>query len=209
MKIKSILITLLISLTFGFLLGTVAGIVIGVKITKTKPSNEKEVITSTIVLERMKDRAFLITRSLISEQETTITIDQGSAWSNFWWGHEVTASGLIQVDIGVDFSKIKEEDIRIDEQNKIIYINVPQAEVYDSSPKSDLEVKTKSGILKKLLKSDSNEDFNLALEALTNQAKVAAEKDESLLKESQELALDTIQVFFNDTGYTVKIMPSE
>jgi len=79
--------------------------------------------------------------------------------------------------------------------------------VYDASPKSDLEVKTKSGILKKLLQSDNNEDFNLALEALTVQAKEAAEKDEKLMSESQEMAIDTIQVFFNDTVYKVQIMP--
>ena len=99
MKFKNIFLTLIFSLTLGFLAGIIIGLIIGVKITKDT-GGEIQKVSTTVVLERLKDQAFLVTRIVITDEETTINIDQGSEWSNFWWGHEITAEGLVQVDVG-------------------------------------------------------------------------------------------------------------
>lgn len=210
MKTKALITTSLVTIIFGFLAGSIIGIIIGVKIAKPDATPPKtEVITSRIVLERIKDQAFLITRTLISDQQTVIEIDQGSAWSNFWWGHEITAQGSMQVDLGVDLSKLTESDIEINDEDKVIYIKLPKSEVFDASLKGDIKVETSSGILKSLLASDSNQDYNLALEKLTEQARDAALNDKEMLDEAEESALSTIEILINETGYIVKEKPAE
>ncbi|MFC1780183.1 DUF4230 domain-containing protein [Patescibacteria group bacterium] len=202
MKIKQLFLTVIISSLIGFLAGITFGLIVGVKITNS--STEKEVVSSTVILDKIKDQAFLVTRTVVTEQEAVISIDQGSAWSNFWWGHEITADGLMQVDVGVDLANLTTDDITVDDDNKIISINLPKAEVYNSSLEGDIEVTTQSGILKKLLATDDNEDYNLAFDELSLQAEAAVEEDEELLNEAQVSALSTLQVLLSDTGYTVK-----
>jgi hypothetical protein len=203
MKTRQILLTLIIALTFGFLVGTITGLIIGVKISKKSPDTEMETISATVVLDKIQDQAFLVTRTIITDQEIQIEIDQGSAWSNFWWGHEITAEGVVQIDVGLDLSRLSEEDIEVDNETKTIIIDLPSAEVYDSSLKGDIDVSTKSGILKKLLATDNNEDYNLAMAELTSQAEEAVAQDEELLEEAQSSALSTLQVILKDTGYTL------
>ncbi|MBN2015704.1 DUF4230 domain-containing protein [Candidatus Dojkabacteria bacterium] len=204
MKIKQFFLTTIISFLFGFLIGVSAGLVIGIKV--TKQSTERQLVSSTVVLDKIKDQSFLVTRTIVTEQSTTINIDQGSAWSNFWWGHEITAEGLMQVDIGVDLGTITEGDIRINNENKVIEINLPDAEIYNTSLEGSIDVSTKSGILKKLFASDDNEDYNLAMSELAKQAEDSINSNEELLSEAKASALSTLQAIFKDTGYSVKIL---
>jgi hypothetical protein len=201
MKIKNFFLTALICSLIGFLLGTVAGLIIGIKV--IRPSGEKEVVSSTVVLDRLQEQSFLVTRSVLTDQEVEIEIDQGSAWSNFWWGHEITAKALIQTDLGVDLSKLTEEDIIVDKSNKEITLNLPDAEIYNISLNSDIEVSTKSGLLKYIFDSDDNEDYNLALDELSTQTEEAIGQDTKLLAEAQSSALSTLQVLLKDTDYEV------
>jgi hypothetical protein len=202
MKIKQLFLTVIISSLIGFLAGITFGLIIGVKITNT--SNEKEIVSSTVILDKIKDQAFLVTRTVITDQEAVISIDQGSTWSNFWWGHKITAEGLMQVDVGVDLANLTTDDIVVNDDDKTISINLPEAEIYNSSLESDIEVTTQSGILKKLLATDDNEDYNLALNELSDQAKEAIGQDEELMNEARSSALSTLQAILYDTGYTVK-----
>lgn len=206
MKTKQILLTFLIALTFGFLAGTIAGLIIGIKISKRSQDSQKEIVSSTVILEKIQDQAFLVTRTIITDQEVKMEIDQGSAWSNFWWGHKIKAEGTVQVDVGIDLSSLREEDIEVDNEGKTIKINLPSAEVYDSSLEGEIDVTTKSGVLYKLLSTDTNEDYNLAMERLTSQAEEAVNQNEDLLQEAQSSALSTLQVILKDTGYTIEAM---
>jgi hypothetical protein len=204
MKIKqTFILTSVVAIT-SLLLGVIIGLVIGIKV-NSKQNNKVEKITSTTVLTRINDQAFLVSKSIISDQTVQIKVDQGSSWSNFWWGHEITAEAYIQVDLGTDFSKITESDIQIDDQNKTIKIKLPESQVYNSSLKSDIQVSTKSGILKKLFASDTNQDYNLALSELTKQAESAVKQDNDLLKDAKNASLNTLQAIFKDTGYTISV----
>lgn len=207
MKIKEFFLTAMISALIGLLAGITIGIIVGIRIEKNE-NEEQEVITSTVVLDRIKDQSFLVTRTVVTDQKATIKIDQGSDWSNFWWGHEITAEGLMQVDVGVDLTKIGENDIIVNNSAKTISIKLPESEIYDSSLKGEIQVTTKSGILKKLLASDNNEDYNLALSELTKSAKESIEGNSELLEEAQMSALSTLEVILKDTDYKVKLVES-
>ena len=202
MKIKqTFILTFVVAIT-SLLLGVIIGLVIGIKV-NSKQNNKIEKITSTTVLTRINDQAFLVSKSIISNQTVQIKVDQGSSWSNFWWGHEVIAEGLIQVDVGTDFSKIEDRDIQIDNSSKTILIKFPDPQVYNSSLKSDIKVSTKSGILKKLFASDTNQDYNLALSELTKQAENGIKQDTNLMNDAKTASLNTLQAIFKDTGYTI------
>jgi hypothetical protein len=202
MKTKQIILLSLILTSIGFLLGSIVGIIIGVRISQTT-SEEKEVIEMITVLEKIQVQSFLVTRTIITNEDTTITIDQGSAWSNLWWGHEITAEARVQVDVGVDLSQISESDITLDNKAKTITIKLPEAQIYDASITGPIDVSTKSGIFKTLFASDTNEDYNLAMSQLTTQSQNAIEQDEQLLDEAKTEALETLRAIFQDTGYTI------
>lgn len=193
---KKIIITFIIS----FLIGTLFGVFLGVSFTQ---DNRKEVIETTTVLERIKGRSFLVTRSVIVNQKVNINIDQGSAWSNFWWGHEIIATGLIQVDLGVDLSKLDEENIIVNQTTKTIKLDLPEAEIYSSQLQGNINVETKSGILKRILKNDKDEDYNLALNELSQQSEDDIKENNELFEEVQLSTINALQGIFQDTGYTV------
>jgi len=202
MKTKQFFLTITISIIIGFLAGNIFGLIIGLKI--NQHNGNQTTIETTLVLERLKEQSFLVTRSVITDEEVTINIDQGSAWSNFWWGHEITANGQIQTDIGIDLDKIESSDIQVNDTDKEIIISFPEPVVYNSSLKGDIEVTTQSGILKKLLASDANEDYNLALNELSSQAENTILNNQDLFDESTLETIEILQYIFNDTGYTIK-----
>lgn len=206
-NIKQTFVITTITFLFGILLGIILGIIIGVNV--NKPKNKTEVITSQTVLEKIKDQAFLITHTIISDQETNIEIDNGSNWSNFWWGHEITAKATMQTDIGIDLSEIREEDITINNEDKIVYLNIPEAEIHNISLKGDIEVSTKSGILKKLLASNDNEDYNLALDRLEEDTEEAILSENELFEQSADSTIKTLQIIFADTDYKVELATTE
>ncbi|MDD3647811.1 MAG: DUF4230 domain-containing protein [Candidatus Dojkabacteria bacterium] len=201
MKIKQFFITTFISVFIGFLIGTVFGLVLGVKV--IRDDSPKELISSTVVVDKIKDQSFLITRTLVTDQKVDIEIDYDSPWSQFFWGHKVSAEGVMQVDVGVNLTDITENDIEITNDDKTIKINLPDAEVYDTSLSGPIEVSTKSGVFKKLFDTDDNADYNLALSELKAQAESSVTGDEEFLKEAKSSALSTLQAIFKDTGYIV------
>ncbi len=197
-----------ITLLVGLILGLGSGILIGAKIANRPiqiDQGEKTEVTSQSVIEKIKDQSFLITRSVISEQTVEINIDQGSAWSNFWWGHKISAKAYMQVDVGIDLSEVDEEDIQVNDETKVIIINLPEAEIHKTSLEGDITVSTKSGILKKLFKSSSNEDYNLALSQLEERAEEAVMENDDLLDEAESSALSTLQLLLNETGYNIRL----
>lgn len=205
MKNKKLISIIIIISLISFILGTSFGTLITSKFL-INSDNNKEIISSTVILNKVKDQSFLITRTVITDEKSTIFIDQGSDWSNFWWSHEITAEALMQIDIGVDFTKIEEKDISIDNNKKEIRINLPLSEIYNISLEGDIEVATKSGILKKLLASDDNEDYNLALSELNKKAEYSVVNNEEIIKEAQLSALSYLQIILKDTGYSITVL---
>lgn len=171
-----------------------------------EPVEPEQKITNEIILEKITNEAFVVTKTIFLDQETEIVIDQGSAWSNFWWGQKISAEAIIRVDLGVDFSKLSEENIQIDEVNKVISIILPVPEILDASLNGDIEVVTQNGVLKQLLKNNPNEDFNLALEKLLEDAKRIVGEDEDLNKEAKEDSIKILQLVLKDLGYEIEVV---
>ncbi|MBN2101172.1 DUF4230 domain-containing protein [Candidatus Dojkabacteria bacterium] len=201
--IKSLVITLVVSGLLGMMAGIILGFVICNWSRNSEESGEKTEVTRTTVLEKLQDQAFLVTRTVIADQDVEINVDQGSAWSNFWWGHEIVAASKMQVDIGVDLLEVEKDDISVDESKKEIKIDLPNAEIYNTSVASKIEIETKSGVLKKILDNDKEEDFNLALDSLSQAAEDSVSGDVKLMNDAEDAAVKILQAIFKDTGYKV------
>lgn len=204
-KIKPLHLVAVICVTALLLL---CGFVLGGIVSRnhTPAENErKEVITSQIIVDKINEEAFVVSKTIFLDQKATINIDQGSAWSNFWWGQSIEAEALMRVDLGVDYSKLTENDISIDSVNKVISINLPEAEILDTSLSGEIQVISKSGVLKFLLANDPNQDFNLALQELTTQANSVVSQDSELFEAARTDSAKILQLALSDLGYKIEV----
>lgn len=186
---------IIVALLFGLLLG---GFVVFFYQKSVEP-----IITERLVLERISEQYFTVTKSLFLDEDINLTFDQGSNWSNFLWGKTVRAEGLVRVDIGVDMSKIKEEDIGIDRLHKRITINVPEAEILDASIFGNLKFDTEEGVLQKILIDSQNEDYNNAVDKLVDAAKEEALADDANYNDAKAKSLKLLYLIMDNFGYEV------
>ena len=166
-------------------------------------SQTVQTVNSIAILNKIENEAFVITKTVYLNQESTIKVDQGSDWSNFWWGQTITAKALMKVNVGVDFKKIKETDIVINNITKTIDIKLPSAEVLDVGLGGDISVNSQSGILKLIFDNNTNSDYNKALNQLKTDATAAAVADTQMFTDAKADSIKIIQVVLKDTGYTI------
>lgn len=198
-KLKNILIIVLIVVAVG-----ISMFLAGQAFQRSSERQMREqTITAQTIVNRIQEQAFLVTKTVYIDQQSEIVIDRGSDWSNFWWGQTITAEGLIRTDVGVDLSKLTSENVKVDHEQKTITIQLPAAEILDSSLSGEIEVVTKSGILKKLLLNDTNADYNLALSQLTTDAMTAVNADETLFVEARNTTINMLELLLAETGYEV------
>lgn len=182
------------------LVGLVIGLIIGWFI--YAPKNEiTKVITSQTILERVAQKGFLVTRSVLVNQKAETKIDQGSDWSNFWWGYEVSAEALMKADVGVDLAALEERDIVISSTEKTICVVYPQAEISSISLEGTIQVQTKTGLLKRILDNNTERDYNLALTQLKEQTSKAVISNNELLSQARNGADVALGFLLDSTGY--------
>lgn len=205
-KRKFLNINPLFMLFIFFILGFVFGLMTFYLISLRSQDEEPQfILTRDTVVERVSEQGFLVTRVAVVDEQVTINVDEGSAWSNFWWGHEVDAQSRMQVDIGVDLSEIDADNVNVDEEEKTITIDIPDAEIYNISLQDEITVSTKSGVLKKIFDSDDNEDYNLALSELEESTKESILLDEELFNDAEVDVADVLSSLFVGTGYEVNV----
>jgi len=129
-----------------FIIG-IAGFILGFYLSNT---NKTITVTAEEILERISDKYFVVTKSLLLDEETQIDIDQGSGWSNLLWGQKITANAKINIDVGVDLTQLTKEDIDINNFTKTISMNLPHATILNSNVIGKFNIKSKDGILKKI-----------------------------------------------------------
>jgi hypothetical protein len=187
------------------ILVTIAGSFVGGIFWQKNMSEVKTTtVDSVVILDKIESEAYLLTKSVYINQESTIKVDQGSDWSNFWWGQTITAEGLMKVNVGLDFKKIKAEDILVDQISKVITIKAGPAEVISVSIDGNIKVKNEAGILKLIFDNDTNEDYNTALEKLTEESKAAVEANKDIMSDARNDSLKILKLILKDTGYDVK-----
>jgi hypothetical protein len=160
-----------------------------------------------VILDRITNQAILLTKSVYLDQKTQITVDQGSDWSNFWWGQTINADALIKVNVGIDLQKLSVADISVDNYNKMISISLPDAQVLDALPEGNITVTSQSGVLKYLLANDPNGDYNKALQQLELDATNVVKQKPDILTSARTDSITILQTLLKDTGYAVEIRP--
>lgn len=161
-------------------------------------------VNSTVILEKIKNNYFVVTKTVFTNQDTTIDIGENSNWNNLLWGHSIKAEGTMRVDVGVDMNKLAETDIKIDKVNMKVIINLPNAEILNTSLFGDMEIETKSGILKQLFENDKSADFNLALEQLKNKAEGAIDENPVIYEEARMDSIRLVSLIVSNLGYQVE-----
>lgn len=164
-------------------------------------------VTSQVILDRITNTAILLTKSVYLDQKTQIKIDQGSDWSNFWWGQTIDAQALMKVNVGIDLNELTVGDISVDNINKSIAITLPQAQVLDAVPVGNIAVTSQSGILKYLLANDPNGDYNRAWQQLRTDAITAVQQKPEVLTAAREDSVTILKTLLKDTGYAVEVKP--
>lgn len=162
-------------------------------------------VTSRQVLEKISDRYFVVTKTVFIDQSTTITVDEGSTWSNFWWGQTIEAQALIRLDIGVDLTNLSEGDIVVNREDGVITLRVPAPSVLDASLSGDIDVQNSQGVLKKLLDSDTNADYNVALDTLIEEATKTVEEDTTLFEDAKGDSVRVLELIVDDLGYNIVV----
>jgi hypothetical protein len=163
------------------------------------------VVTNQIVVERITDQYFLVTKTLFLSQSSEIVIKENSNWSDVLWKKSIIAEGMIRVDVGVDISKLETGDIEIDNEKKIVRVNMPAAEVLDASMYGDLAVETESGLFTSIqdLFKEGTDDYNLAVNTLVESATQYVESDSQLKNDAQKDSVKIVELILQDTGYTI------
>jgi len=161
-------------------------------------------VDSLIILDKIENEAYVITKTVFINQESKITVDQGSDWSNFWWGQTITAQGLMKINVGVDFSKLKSEDIVVDNDNKVITIKMGNAKVLSTSIDGPIKVESVNGLLKQIFDNNTNKDYNTALAQLTQDSTKAVENNTQVMEDARTDSAKLLRLVVRDTGYDVK-----
>lgn len=188
--------------TLGFAgLGITAVIIAGMIAFRDKGGVE---VTSRTVLDRVSNAYFVVTRTVIVDQESQIEVDRGSSWSNLLWGQTITTEAPVRVDVGVDLTGLTEEDIKVNRVARTITIDLPEASVLDASLAGPIEVSNRQGILKRLLDNDPTADHNLASSLLVTEARSAVANDEELSREAREDAIRLLSIIVEGMDYALE-----
>lgn len=188
--------------TFGFAaLGLAVLIGVGAFVFR---GGEKVEVTSRTVLDRISDAYFVVTKTVILDQSSEITVDRGSSWSNLLWGQTIEARADVRLDIGVDLSGLTEEDIEVNRLAKTVTVTLPEAVILDASIAGPIDVSNRQGILKRLLDNDPTGDHNLASAQLVSDARAAIAERPELTDEAREDAAKILKLVIDDLGYTLR-----
>lgn len=149
------------------LLGT--GVFLGYKVFSPTATSTSQVNATSIVT-MLKQEGFLVTQTYILNQQVSINKDSGSAFKDFFWGQDITASGNMKVGSGVDLNKILANDITV--SDRLITLKLPTVETHSIELIGEITLANKQGILKRIF--DNNNGFNEAYQALQGVAGTAA-----------------------------------
>lgn len=141
-----------------------------------RSGNTQKTITDQTILTALRERGFLVTETIVSTVATNIKTDQASIWKRLFWGQEIQASAVAEVNLGVDLEKMSGTDIKISSDK--ITVEIPGAEIFNSRLVGEISVINTQGILKRVLQNDDG--YNQAMAELIKQAESAATSTEMM-----------------------------
>lgn len=187
----------------SLLLVGIFGLLLGRYIFPDTRNKGQEVVTSRSIVQSISSQGFLVTQVIIAEHKVTHTVDKGSDWSNFWWGHRIVARATTATSVGIDLGKIDESMVKVDVSNRTVCFNYPAPSIQATSLNSEIEVETTSGLLKKIFASSANNDYNLALSLLKTDSEKTVASIASLNADVYKQADKTIGFMISKTAYSV------
>lgn len=166
-----------------------------------KESSEVQV-TNEVILDRITEKYFLVTKSAYLEEEVRITVEENSDWSDLLWKDVITTSGLVRVDLGCDLSNLTAKDITIDNSKKTVTITMPEASILNSSIEGDINVKSERGLVTSLnqLFEPEAQDYNRATQKLKEAALSGISED--VYTEAKSDSKKLIQLIVGKLGYS-------
>lgn len=141
-----------------------------------RSGDTQKTITDQTILTALRERGFLVTETIVSTVATNIKTDQASIWKRLFWGQEIQASAVAEVNLGVDLEKMSGADIKISSDK--ITVEIPGAEIFNSRLVGEISVINTQGILKRVLQNDDG--YNQAMAELIKQAESAATSTEMM-----------------------------
>lgn len=127
-------------------------------------------VSGQSIISALQERGFLVTETAVSMVSATIRTDNSSIWKKLLWGQEINASGVVEVNVGVDLAKMEANDIQV--SDKQIIVAISPATIFNSRLVGDIAIENKQGILKRILENDDG--YNQAMAELIKQAEAAA-----------------------------------
>lgn len=164
---------------FGIAFALIIGVVIGWWVTHDSGAAKK--VSSQLILTALHDRGFLVTQTYVFDEPLTIDASEQNFWKNFLWGQVIKAHGVVEVNLGIDLSKVGEGDVTVAADK--VAVRVPKAQLFNSRLVGQIEVENSQGILKRLF--DNDDGYNQALSEITAQAESAALTDEMLARANE------------------------
>lgn len=158
-----------------------------------KPLN----ISSQLILERITSQYFLVTKTVFINSRVEIETPRNNNWTDLFLGQKITVHGIVRVDVGVDMNKLSPDNIAVNNLQKIITISLPPAEILDSSLSGELDVDEEKAIVEKLkgiFKDTKNEDYNLAMSTLIDNAKSQVINDEAVFAAAKTDSLKLVEL---------------
>jgi hypothetical protein len=145
-------------------------------------------VSSQIILDRITSQYFLVTKTVFSDSKVEIETPKNNNWTDLFVGKKIIVDGVIRTDVGVDMKNLSLNNIIVDSDKKTVTIKLPHAEILDSSLYGQLDFSENKAIvdrLKGFFKDTQNEDYNLALKALVDNAKTEVSADEEIFTQAR------------------------
>jgi len=206
-RIKIILFIVLITLLL-FVATFFYGRYIGKRI--ASPIFQAPVINSQTILDRITSQYFLVTKTVFVNSKAEIETPKNNDWTDLFTGKKITVNGLIRVDVGLEMKNMRRENINVDSRNKIVTISLPHAEILDASLSGELDINEDKAVVEKLkdiFKNTQNEDYNLAMQIVINNAKNQVMANEDIFNQARFDSLKLVELIVSGMldGYQVVI----
>jgi len=159
--------------------------------------SQAPVVSSQTILDRITDQYFLVTKTVFVDSRAEIETPKNNNWTDLFTGKKITVSGLIRVDVGVEMKNMRQENITVDSRNKTVTISLPHAEILDASLSGELDVNQDKAVVEKfkdLFKNTQNEDYNLAMQTVVDNAKSQVLANEYIFNQARQDSLKLVEL---------------
>ena len=197
MKTRNFFILTTISLFIGFLIGVVFGVLI------PKDNVYKEKVTEETVSKKISEISFFVSDRIIYDQENIIFIDYNSNWPSRFWSKEITITGEVRAELGIDLRETDPDDIFINHDEKTIYINLQNPKLKSLTVRGPIYIYDNSKENEIITRTDSPEIYDVAAKELIKGLENQIDLDNGLLETASHQTVQFLQITFIDTGYSI------